>query len=172
MNVWTNIKKHERGIWFRKGDFAGILGPGRHIHLEALWNGDSHVMTFGTLHTRIEHPLLDTFIDEPAFKAEALTVNLSDNQRALVWKDKRLAYILGPGRHAFWKVPYELKVETFDVTAVKFTHPMLAAVMQHPVALKFFDGVQVTDHELVLLYQDGVLIDQLKEGLIIQRRLL
>jgi regulator of protease activity HflC (stomatin/prohibitin superfamily) len=165
MNVRINIKNHERGLFFRKGNFAGILPPGRHLNLAGLWNADTHVCVYSTLITRLEHPLLDTFLHEPAFQAQALTVNLSDHERALVWKDRRLACILGPGRHAFWKTPYELKVETFDVHNVKFTHPSLAAVMQHPDVLKFFDGVQVTDHELVLLYQDGVLIDRLKEGL-------
>lgn len=58
-----------------------------------------------------------------------------------------------------------MKVETFEVTTVKFEHPLLATVLQHPEATRFFDGVQVTDHELVLLYRDGVLIDRLKEGL-------
>ena len=165
MNVRIHIKNHEHGLLFREGDFVGILAPGRHRFWNQLWSRKEQVYVLNTLSTRIEHPLLDTFIDAPAFKAHTLTVNLSDTQRVLIWKDNRLAYILGPGRHAFWNTPYTLKVETFDVGAVKFEHPLIAAILQHPEATRFFDGVQVTDHELVLLYRDGVLLDKLREGL-------
>lgn len=165
MTVRINIKNHERGLRFRAGNFVGILNPGRHYTLTSLWQRDAKVELFNTLQTRIEHPLLDTFSQNPAFAAQTLTVNLSDTQRAFIWKDNRLAYILGPGRHTFWNTPYALQVETFDIGTVKFTHPRLATILQHPEATKYLDGVQVTDHEVALLYQDGVLIDQLRQGL-------
>ena len=109
--------------------------------------------------------MLDAFITRPEFTAEAQVVSLTDTQRALVWRDERLAFILGPGRHAFWKVPFALRVETFDVSALRFEHPQLATVLQHPEAVKFLEGVQVPSHETVLMYRDGILLEQLKEGL-------
>lgn len=63
MTIRTTIKNHERGLLFREGNFAGILAPGRHTNLARLWSADEKIDVFSTLTTRIEHPLLDTFID-------------------------------------------------------------------------------------------------------------
>jgi regulator of protease activity HflC (stomatin/prohibitin superfamily) len=91
-------------------------------------------------------------------------VDLSDTERALVWKDNRLAFILGPGRHAFWRSPYELKVETFNVEDFRFTHPRMEAIAAHPDAAKWFEGVEVEAHEDVLLFRNGELVDRLGQG--------
>src|SRR6185369_8593885 len=99
------------------------------------------------------------------FQKEALVVSLTDTQRALVWRDERLTYVLGPGRHAFWKVPYALRVETFDISTLRFTHPQLATVLQHPAATVFLEGVQVPAYETVLMHRDGIFLEELKEGL-------
>ena len=69
------------------------------------------------------------------------------------------------GRHALWKAPYAQRVETFDTAALRFQHPQLATVMAHPASVNMFEGVQVPAHEVVLMYRDGVLIEQLREGL-------
>ena len=64
--------------------------------------------------------LLETFFAQPEFQAQALVLSLTDTQRALVWRDERLAFILGTGRHALWKMPYVLRVENFDTSALRF----------------------------------------------------
>src|SRR3982750_1035760 len=98
LNVF--IKDHERGLLFRKGDFVRVLRPGSHWFWSRLISpARDQVHVFSTLETYIKHPLLDTFSTRPEFQAEALVVSLTDTQRALVWRDERLAFILGPGRH-------------------------------------------------------------------------
>ena len=73
--------------------------------------------------------------------------------------------MLGPGRHAYWKLPHALTVETFDVKSFRLEHRKLQAILQHPDALRWLDGVATGDNEDVLLYRDGVLIDTLAKGL-------
>lgn len=156
------IRQHERGLLFKHGDFVRLLEPGRH----RLWSWSARVEVLDTLKTRLEHPLLDVLVRHPAVRAEVELVELTDTERAIVWKDGRAFAILGPGRHAFWRQPATLSVETFSiVTNVRFDHPMLPAILALPEAAKFFDGVQAGDHEVVLLFRDGVLIDQLRGGL-------
>src|SRR5207248_7154844 len=43
--------------------------------------------------------------------------------------------------------------------------PKLPAILQHPDATRYLDGVAVPDHEDVLLYRDGVHVDTLRGGL-------
>src|SRR5262249_6293191 len=123
------------------------------------------VAVLNTLETYIKHPLLDTFSERADFQAEAAVLPLSDTQRALVWRDERLAFILGPGRHALWKTPLPLRVETFDTSTMRLEHARMATLLRHPEAVRYFESAQVAAHETVLMYKDGVLVTQLGEGL-------
>jgi regulator of protease activity HflC (stomatin/prohibitin superfamily) len=157
-----HIREHQRGLWFRKGDFMDVLAPGS---TWLLWPNDT-VEIVDTLATRFEHKLLDVLIEKPQIRALLEVVDLGSMERAIVWKDGRLFQILGPGRHAFWKTNAKLEIELYSIVSdVRFSHPRVQAILQAPDALKFFDGVMVADHEDVLLYRDGVLIDRLGQGL-------
>ena len=160
------IRQHERGLWFRHGDFRQLLGPGAYRFWSRLWNpAKDRVEVVDTLKTKFEHPMLDVLLQHPQVPDALHVVDLTDVERALVWRDDRLAFVLGPGRHAFWKAPYRLFVETFNVGAFRFEHPRLATVLQHPDATRWLDGVQVEAGAEVLLYRDGVLVQRLAEGL-------
>ena len=161
------IKNHERGLLFKRGAFQRILAPGvyRPWLFNLLQRQSREIAVFNTLETCINHPLLDTFSSRADFQVEAAVVSLSDTERALVWRDERLAFILGPGRHALWKTPLPLRVETFDTANLRFEHARLATVLQHVEATRYFESVQVAAHETVLMYKDGVLVTQLGEGL-------
>jgi regulator of protease activity HflC (stomatin/prohibitin superfamily) len=167
MTLKVHIKNHERGLLLRDGDVVKLLRPGNYFQFWnwLLANPRTKIDIFSTLNTYLSHPLLETFIHREDVRAELEVLTLTDAQRALVWRDERLTYILGPGRHALWKVPYTLRIETFDLTNVKFEHRQMATVLAHPESVRFFEGVQVTPHEEVLVYRDGVLIDRVREGL-------
>ena len=160
------IKKHERGLWFRHGDFRRLLPPGAHRFWSRLFSpGKDRVEVVDTMKTKFEHPMLDVLLQHEHVLDALHVVDLTDVERALVWKDDRLAYVIGPGRHAFWKQPYRLFVETFNVATFRFEHPRLATVLQHPEAARWLDGVQAEAGQEVLLYRDGVLAQRLGEGL-------
>src|SRR5690242_6452751 len=159
-----HIKKHERGLWFRRGDFVGVLYPGP--HRIPFWKlAHEKIQVVNTTVTRFEHGLLDALLTNGAMRDELHVVDLNDTQRALVWRDDRLAHILGPGRHAFWKTPHAIHIAVYDVNEFRFAHPRLQAIIQHADATRWLDGVFVDAHEDVLLYRDGTLIDTLRQGL-------
>src|SRR5690349_4995921 len=106
MSTKIRIKKHERALWFRHGDFRHILPPGAHRFWSRLWSRKDRFEIADTLRTKFEHPMLDVMLAADDHVRDALhVVDLTDVERALVWRDDRLAYVLGPGRHAFWKTP-------------------------------------------------------------------
>jgi len=112
MTLKVLVKSHERGLLFRKGSFVRVLGPGEYTLWSRLWNKQAtEVAVLSTLDTYMRHPLLETFVTRPEFQAEAMVVSLTDTQRALLWRDERLAFILGPGRHALWKMPPQRTLE-------------------------------------------------------------
>src|SRR5262249_42721422 len=107
MTLITRIRKHERGLHFRHGDFRGTLQPGRYIFWSRLWSSRRDtVEVFDTLATQLCHKLLDTIVEHPDARAELMVVELNDTERAIVWRADRLFAILGPGRHAFWWKPH------------------------------------------------------------------
>ena len=169
----VHIRQHERGVWFRDGDFRRLLEPGDHRLWSPFWATPRDVvLPADTLSTRFDHALLDVMLEQAHVRDALHVVDLTDVERALVWKDERLAYVLGPGRHAFWKTPYRLYVETYRVdpngsagAGFWFQHPRLQVVLKHADASKWLDGVQVNAGEEVLLFRDGVMTDRLGQGL-------
>jgi len=155
------VRKHERGLLFDRGDFVGVLRPGRHV----VFGFNKRVEIVDTLKTRFEHTLLEMLVKNADLQRELRVVELTDTQRAIVWKDGRALAIVGAGRHAFWATTSVIEVEVFDIGVLRFTHPKLQAIIQLPDAGKYFDAVQVSDHEVGLLFRDGVLIEQLGQGL-------
>jgi regulator of protease activity HflC (stomatin/prohibitin superfamily) len=160
MFVIVDIKSHERGLLFERGDFTRVLRPGRVIVF-----GNKRVEIVDTLKTRLEHALLEVLVKNEDLRRELVVVENSDTQRALIWKDGRAFAIVGTGRFAFWNTMARIEAEVFDVESIRFTHRKLPAILQLPDVTKFLDGVQVSDNETALLFRDGVLIEQLKQGL-------
>lgn len=159
------IKTHEFGLLFRHGDFQRVLAPGVHRFWSRLWNPrKTSVEIVNTLDTRFAHKLLDVIVGREDVQRRLMVLDLADHERALIWKDGRLAHIVGPGRHAFWRTPYRLHVERFDVNDLRLDHAALESIVAHPEASKWLDGVVLTGHEEVLVFRDGKIIDRLRQG--------
>jgi regulator of protease activity HflC (stomatin/prohibitin superfamily) len=165
MRFKIRIRKHEVGLWFRHGDFHRALAPGKHWLIWPVNFWHNYVRRANVLDTQFEHPMLDMLLEDDRLRQMLVIVDLADNERALIWKDGRLGWILGPGRHAFWKHPYKIQVETFDVSKFKFEHAKIEAVLSHSSAARFLDGVRAEAHERVLLFRDGELVEQLGPGM-------
>lgn len=155
-----HIREHERGLRFRDGDFVGLLRPGRHLVLRL---GDS-VEVANTLHGKFEHPRLEVLVRHAALAAELVLADLADHERAIVRRDGRVTWVLGPGLHAFWKEPARIDVERFDATALRLDHERIDAVLAACGAAEWLAEVAVpADHEM-LVYKDGRLAHRVGRG--------
>jgi hypothetical protein len=106
------IRKHERGLLFRFGDFARVLRPGEYRLWSRLWSRSrAAVEVVSTLQTQFTHALLPVLLNDQSLRSELEVIDLTDTQRALLWRDGRLYGIFGPGRYAFWKTPFALTIE-------------------------------------------------------------
>lgn len=168
MNFKIRIRKHEVGLWFRHGDLYKVLGPGACRTLipilHRLGIRRDTVQIVDTLDTRFEHKLLDVLIRDPRLAARLTVVDLKDDERAFVWKDRRLGWILGPGRHAFWNEPADIEVERHNIGDFKLEHPKLETIINHTGSARYFHGIRVDSGERALLFRDGELVEQLDAG--------
>ncbi|MEM7233524.1 MAG: slipin family protein [Planctomycetota bacterium] len=161
----VNIRDHELGLLFRRGNFDRLLGAGVHTVWTHPFDWSRHfVEVIDTLNLRFEHRLLDVLLKHEEVRAQLEIVDLGETERALVWKDGRLESIIGPGRHAFWKAPYELNIERIEVDENPFEHLLLETILSHSDAAQFFTRVQVPNHQKVLLYRNHVFTKVLDIG--------
>ncbi len=165
MRLKIRIRKHEVGLWFRHGDFYRALAPGKHWLIWPVNFWRNYVQRIDVRNTKFQHPMLDMLLEDDRLREMLVIVDLTDNERALIFKDGRLGWILGPGRHAFWKRPHKIEVETFDVSVFKFEHAKIEAVLGHSDGARFLDGVRIEAHERGLLFREGELVEQLGPGM-------
>jgi len=159
------IAKHERGLCYRNKDFDALLAPGTHrIPFWSLLTNRKTVQIVNTLNTKFEHPLLDIIVRDERVRDELMVLDLGDTERALVWKNDRLTYVLGPGRHAFWRAPADIAVEQYDVSEFRLEHRRLEPVLAHAEARKHLLTVDVEPHQTALLIRDGQIVETLNEG--------
>lgn len=165
MALSVRIRKFERGLRFRHGDFAGLVMPGRRWLWSRLFTQrrDS-IAVVNTLVPQLEVPMLDVIVRHPSMAEAVEVVDLTESQRALVWVDGRLFGLFGPGKYAFWKQPRRLEVEVFDVSTLRFEHPFIEAVMAHPDAPKHLQEIEVAADHDVLLFRNGVLVGKMTPG--------
>lgn len=94
------------------------------------------------------------------------TVDIADNERALLFDRDRLQKVLGPGRHRLSTLGRKLKVEKFDITSVRFEHPKLKfLVRQYRAILEdYVDVFELNDSEVGVIYRDKKISDILPPG--------
>jgi len=159
------IRQHEIGLWFRHGDFKGVLEPGRYWIPRRHFGLGDKVEVVDRLPASFQHELLDVLIEKPALAEKLVRVDLADDERALIWKDGRVGWLLGPGRHAFWREPAEIRVERYRTDDFAFSHPKLEAVLSVPGVSRFLVGLRVEPNTRKLMYRDGVFVGELRPGL-------
>src|SRR6266852_5541480 len=124
------VGKYETGLYFREGEFRGLLEAGRHWFFDPL--GRVRVDVVSQRAPWLVHDKLDIIVKAGVLEGRAKVLDLKDYERALVWIDGRFSHVLPPGhaavwfrdgnfvetlpagRHAFWKNMAEVKVVPVD----------------------------------------------------------
>ncbi len=155
------IGRHERGFLHRGRDYARYLRPGAHW----IWGFDVNVVrasTKGTEPLALEE--LEVYLRDPAVTGELLVADLAGDERAILWIDGRVARVLGPGLHAFWKDLHELRLEVRAAAELRFEHRQLDAVLAAPDGTRHLLEVNVAAGTRGLLYVDEQLHAELTPG--------
>lgn len=153
------IHQFERGLLYRRGDFASILGPGRH------WIGPrERVRVVSVRQPTFVDPDLEAIAGLCPVHPDLVWLDIKDGQRGLVWSDGRFHGICGPGLHAFWTVSRDLRTETVATEEVRFDHPQLRAILAAPGSAKLLAMHDVPSGYAGLLILNGQLRDTLAPG--------
>jgi regulator of protease activity HflC (stomatin/prohibitin superfamily) len=124
----VTVKKNERGLLLRNGDFERVLQPGTHW----LFVGMDHIRveTFALEQAAFVHGLSDYLMaKEPeVVTAEFVRVDLSETQVGLRSENGVLVEVLAPAtRRLYWKGLVDVKVDVLDIDETAELPAALAA---------------------------------------------
>ena len=167
------VRKHERGLLFKDGDFVRFLEPGTYRFTRR-----HDVERFDLTVPAFVHPLVDYLVDAEAEQVERLftVVETAAQEAAVVYYNERLTEVIGPAeRRLFWKGPVKVRLERFDLAESLAIEPMLAknvlaATGEDVGGLRLrgrrtVHAQEVPDGHVGLLYIEGELTATLVPGL-------
>src|SRR5881394_3871671 len=159
----VTVKKNERGILLRNGDFERVLQPGAHWLFDGL--DVLRVELFALEQPAFTHGLADYLMaKEPGVvAAEFVRVELSETQVGLRTENGVLVEVLAPAtRRLYWKGLVDVKVEVIDIAASADVPPsVVARLVQTQLRQRAVAGlagvlqVQVPEHGAGILWVDG-----------------
>ena len=168
----VTIRKNERGVLLRNGDFERILAPGTHVLFSLL--DKLSVEKFALGQPAFTGPLAEYLMArEPELvAAEFVRVELAETQAGLRYENGVLVEVLPPAtRRLYWRGIVDVAVDVIDISA----DPQLPEALVHrltqtqlrerPVTgLAGVLQVQVPDRGAALLYVDGKVTRLLEAG--------
>lgn len=168
----VTVKKNERGLLLRNGDFERVLQPGTHWLLAGL--DELKVELFSLNQPAFVHPLTDYLMaNEPeVVQAEFTRVELGEHEVGLRSENGVLVEVLPPStRRLYWRGFVDVRVEIIDIrasvelpaaVAARFAQPQL-----RPRTVSGLTGVlqvEVPAHGAGLLRVDGKVERLLESG--------
>lgn len=159
----VTVKKNERGLLLRNGDFERMLQSGTHWLFDGL--DTLSVELFALEQPAFTHRLADYLMarEPEVVAAEFVRVELTENQVGLRIENGALVEVLAPAtRRLYWKGLVDVQVEVIDIGASAEVAPALAArLVQTQLRQRAVTGlagvlqVQVPDHGAGIPSIDG-----------------
>jgi hypothetical protein len=166
------VRKHERGILFRNGDFQRFLAPAVYRFFDP--NKRLEVERFDLTQPKFEHRLLDYLVrwQPEAVDELFLSVETGPGQIAVVYRNGHPWTFVAPERRAlFWKGVVQMKSELIDVANDIVVPRRLAQSFITERQLRCgsaFDAAivvrEVPEAHVGLLFVDGQLVRELSPG--------
>ncbi len=169
------VKKDERALLFRKGDFEEILEAGEYRYFDPLKRYS--VERFPLSKALFEHRLADYLIkSEAAVVASEFTlVELNATEAGLRYENGVLVEVLAPSvRRLYWKGYLDVRVDKIDIASnLRVEVKLLSQLVESaagafrakvPGATEVY-AVQVPQYQVALLYVNGKFVELLEAGL-------
>jgi regulator of protease activity HflC (stomatin/prohibitin superfamily) len=154
------IKSYEMGLYFRDGEFRGLLEQGTHWFVDPLLKVRVDVVS--QREPWLVHDKLDLIVKSGQLGQRATVIDLKDHERALVWIEERFSHILGPGLYAYWTGQKKVRVEVVDARNVRFEHEQFKPIARSATAARMLDICTVHRERVGVLFINGRYVDTLQ----------
>ncbi len=165
-----HIKKDERGLLLKQGDFAAILTAGEYTFFDPL--ARLRLEKFSLSKTQFDHPLADYLLkaELEVVRREFHVIQLGPTEVGLRYENGVLAELLAPNtRLLYWKGYIDLKFEVVNI-AEEFavTSKLVPQIFTNArTKISGIEGVftvQVPQYHVAVLYVDGKVAKLLEPG--------
>ncbi|MEM6885835.1 MAG: slipin family protein [Verrucomicrobiota bacterium] len=156
------IRSYEKGLVFKNKEFLRVLKPGTHWIFDPLYR--IRVDIVSERDPWIIRDDLDLIVRSGKLEGLAEVIDLQDDQRALVWIDKRFEIVLEPGLYALWKGVRDIRVEIIDAKETLLQRDDLPVILNAAGASTVLNRFSVADGQIGLLFRDGEFQTELKPG--------
>lgn len=112
----------------------------------------------------LSHEKLDVIVKSGALNGRAVSVDMKDYQRGLVWVDGRFSHVLPPGQFVYWTKFRDVRVEMIDARRVRFEHADLPVILKSTLAGQALDVLSVEAGQQGVLFHDGEIVAVLSPG--------
>jgi len=112
------VRKHERGLLFKDGDFQSFLAPATYRFLDPL--SRYSVERFDVSQPAFTHRLISYLLEAESAEVERLfeVVQTDKDEVAVVYHNHKLTAVLGPQERAlYWKGLVSTVVERYDLSS-------------------------------------------------------
>jgi regulator of protease activity HflC (stomatin/prohibitin superfamily) len=167
------VRKHERALLYKNGDFVRFLEPGEHYVLDPLKR--LSVQLFDIAAPLFEHRLADFFVKEYAADVARLftVVETGADEVALVYESGRFAGVIGPERRVlYWKGIVDVTADVVNIGVEFEVAPRIAKALVADAGknrLRIDANAvyvrEVPDAHVGVLYVNGKLVRELEPGL-------
>jgi len=167
------VRKHERGLLFKQGDFVRFLAPGIHRLFDPFMRLKVELHDIAS--PQFKHRLADFFVKQYPAEIEHLFVKIEtrDNEVAVIFENGRFASVIAPEqRQLFWKGVVDVTAQVIDIADTYEVEPRVAKALVGDVdaeravlARKVVYMREVSDGHVGLLFVDGELVRELAPGL-------
>ena len=144
-----HVKKDQRALLLRKGDFVQFLGAGEHVWFDPLRN--LTIEKFSLAKPLFEHKLADYLVkaEADAIARELHVVETGAAEIGLRYENGVLAEVLAPNtRRLYWKGYIDLRFEKVNIAT---EYAIAPALTKEVSALILRGGVKVTGHDEVFV---------------------
>jgi regulator of protease activity HflC (stomatin/prohibitin superfamily) len=156
------IRSYEVGLYFRDGEFRGLLDAGTHRLFDPL--DRVRVDVVSRRDPWLMHDKLDVIVKSGALAGKAIVLDLKDYQRALVWIEGRFSHVLPPGLFAYWTDLRAVKIDIVDARTIRFEHADLPVIMRSTLVERVLDVLTVEQGFQGVTFYDGRYAETLTSG--------
>lgn len=158
----VQIKKDERGLLFKDGDYVKCLQPGKYLL--------NPFIKYSLIKTNVNQPFdpngknLNIYLEDEKLQKELTVIDVQDYELAIHFEDGKLVDVLTAGKYAFWNVLKKHDFIVVDTRNPEIDPEIDAYIYNHPFLYDYVDHFHVMDHEQGILYFNNVVQKTLKPG--------
>lgn len=157
----VNIRKDERGLLFKDGDYVRCLKPGKYYFHPFSKYSVVHCDVNCSFDTQGRN--LNMFLNDEELSRELTVIDVKDHEKAVHYEDGKFTEVLSSGKYAFWNVMKKHEFTLYDLRnpEIRFSSDSFYNL---DTDSEEFIIIDVPDQMKGILYYDNVMQKVLEPG--------